>query len=140
MRDHVAYAAARVGHVAPVTRDQVDVRVPDRLAGSFAAVDPDRIGIRREARIEQRAQRLQQRKARRILLRPELPDSRDVAPRQHQRIAVRDRMTIQDRDRVLILDQDFARRVAEDAGVGGGRVQDVLLREAVTLRCADAAL
>jgi hypothetical protein len=39
--DDVSHAAGRVGDVAAVARDQVDVEVEDGLAGGFADVDAD---------------------------------------------------------------------------------------------------
>ena len=116
-RNNVAHAAARVGGIALVARDHVDVGVPDGLAGGFAAVGADVEAVRAEARFEDRAQVAGEGEAVGVLVRVEVPDGHDVAARQDEGVAGGDGEGIEDCDRAGILREDLALRLTEDAAL-----------------------
>src|SRR4029077_3573174 len=52
--EHAADAAARIGHVAAMARDQVDMDMQARLPGGAADVDADIIAVRAEFGLDMR--------------------------------------------------------------------------------------
>ena len=114
-RNNVAHTAARIGSVALVARDHVDVGVPDGLAGGVAAVGADVEAIGVKARFEDRAQVAGEGEAVDVLVRVEVPDGHDVAARQDEGVVGGDGEGIEDRNCTGILREDLTLRLTEDA-------------------------
>ena len=119
VRDHVADPAARVGDVAAVARDQVDVGVHHRLPGEDAAVHPDVEAIRPVAQLQNFLGFPDKIETRGVLLIAEVPDRLRMAPRDDEDMPRRDGVGVVDGlGQGVLDDQLLAPGVAEDAVLG----------------------
>ena len=115
--DHVADPAARVGHVARVPRNDVNVQVEDRLPGRPPDVDPDVVAVGCMRRLDRRLRGLHRLQQLPPFLAGRLEPARDVPARDEQRVPVRHRERVPQPDHPLALvEAAVGRDVAERAG------------------------
>lgn len=117
-RDDVANAAARVGDVAAAARDDVHVEVHHRLASRLAGVEADVVAVRGrgERGVEEALHLVHEGKEGGALLRGGLEPGGDLAARDDQGVAVRDRIAVEDREREVVGGDPVAGRDGEERG------------------------
>ena len=96
----VAHAAARIGHVAGIARDHVDVHVRHGLAGGGATVEADvvAVGLRVEPLVEEPLHLGDERHKRPLLFLRALEERRHDPLRDHEDMPRRYRETVADRE------------------------------------------
>ena len=119
------YPAARVGRVAVVARDHVDVRMEDRLPGAAPAVEPD-VDAGWMVPVQQILPNpLHQLPAGSLLIRMHLEVLGHVPPRDHQGVPFRHRIRIRDGERQAVFnDLRGCRSTKRASGRTAGRVAD----------------
>ncbi len=93
-RNDMAHATARVVHVAVEARDDVHVKVHDRLARICTSVETDVVAIGLELRVERALHDVDELEHRDLLLAGGIEPSRDHASRDDQRVSRTDRISI----------------------------------------------
>ena len=117
MRNDAADPAPRIGNVAVVPRDDVEVKVEDGLPGSLADVDADVETVRLVLPEDLLPHPINRSENRRLFLAGGIEPGRDMPPRHDQRMTGRDRKSIPKRDHEGIFVEDpIPRRLAEWAG------------------------
>jgi len=117
--DHVPHAALRVGRVAFVARNDVDVGVPHRLAGGLAAVGADVEAVGVEFLLQEGPHGAGELEAVRVFLVAQVVHRGGVAPGDDEDVARRHRVLVVHGDAGSVLGKDLAAGAAEDAGFGG---------------------
>ena len=102
--DHVPHAAPRIGHVAGVARDHVDMHMRHGLAGGGATVEADviAIGLGIEPLVQELLHVADEVHERRLLFARALEERRHHPPRDHEHMPRRHRIRIEDRKRQMI--------------------------------------
>src|ERR1035437_3347914 len=113
--NHATHTTARVGHVALVSRYHVNMRVPYRLPGGFAAVCPHVESIRRVSGKKQIPERENESEAIGIFHFGHIEYGHHVALRHNQRVATRDRERVEKREPICVLRKNFPVGCTEDA-------------------------
>jgi hypothetical protein len=125
---HVAHAAAGIGDVAQVARDDVEVEVIYRLPRGGADVQPKVVAVGRVLLVDDRADRVDGAEHRGPLGWSRFEPGRDVASWDDQRVARRHRVAIPERA--------HARREVEAGVVVSRAERAVVLRHRRALRSA----
>ena len=97
--EHPPHTAARIGIVAPVSGNQMDMDVSDGLTGSWAIVDADVVGVRSEFRVENPLLLADELEQRGMLLGRQVEERPNVPIRDDERMAGRDWICIADGNR-----------------------------------------
>ncbi len=97
--DHVSNLAARVVHVAAVSRDHMHVQVHDRLPRRRARVEPDVVPIGGELRVELRLHVARELQESPLLLDGSVKPRRYCSPWDHERVPLGHRVFVADRER-----------------------------------------
>ncbi len=103
-RNHMAHAAAGIGHVANVTRDHMDVNVRNRLPGSRTTIETDIVAIRLRLKpaVEPTLRFIHQTHQRSLLRLSRIEPSLHNTPSHHKHMARRNRKPIEHRKRQII--------------------------------------
>ena len=123
----MAHAAARVGDVAVVARDQVDVQVEDGLAGGFADVDADVEAVGAVAAGDQLSASVEAGGQGRSLLGGGVEPGGDVPSRDDEQVAFADREGVPEGPREAVFEGD-AVLGGEAEGARGGCRHGVVVR------------
>ena len=97
--EHPPHTAARIGIVAPISGNQMDMDVSDGLTGGWAIVDADVVGVRTESRVENPLLFADELEQRIMLLGRQVEERSNVPIRDDKRMAGRDWICVADGDR-----------------------------------------
>ena len=122
LRDHMPHATTRVGHVAGIARDHVDMHVRHGLAGGRAAVEADvvAIGLGIKALVQQPLRFPDEVDQRLLLFRRALEECRHHPPRDHEHMPRRHREAVEDRQRQFIRAHPLRRGDGKERRGGSG--------------------
>ena len=122
LRDHVPDTATRVGHVAGIARDHMEMHVRHGLAGSRAAVEADvvAVGLGIEPLVQDLLHVADEVHQRLLLFRRALEERRHDALRDHEHMPRRHRIRIEDRKRQSIRAHPLRRGDGEERRGGSG--------------------
>ena len=125
------HAAPRVGHVARIPRDHVDMHVRHRLPGSLACVEPDVVAIRLRVQplVEQLLDLVDELHQRLLLGGRAIKPRRYDPPRDHEHMPGRHRKRIEDRE------SEVVRAEPPRFGISKKRRVAVVHRQFYTVAC-----
>lgn len=127
-RNDVPDTAARVGHVARIPRNQVDMEVEDRLPGRWAAIDADIVAIGPVVLLDDHFDRVQRFEERGAFFGTGFEPGGYVADWNKKSVTRRHRVAVPQPIRKFVAEEDAVGwRVAEETGCSIGTGNGVVL-------------